>query len=139
INNYFNQKQSLPFYWQDLFSINYRLKNIFDSIIGCTHINQFGPKLLKLFNIETEIIKNFNCFFEEYLNNIKYSREILTNNQLLFKQFKENYFSYISSERIDSSEKIVWFSEYFHNLKIISEQNEMINNNMNKILISSNI
>ena len=76
INNYFNQKQSLPFYWQDLFSINYRLKNIFDSIIGCTHINQFGPKLLKLFNIETEIIKNFICFLEEYLKNIKYSREI---------------------------------------------------------------
>ncbi|HPG30246.1 MAG TPA: hypothetical protein PKY81_03825 [bacterium] len=142
INNsageYFLKNKYLPFYWQDLYNINFRLKNIFDSAAYCINIQKFSPNVIKLLEIEICVLNNFINFFNEYLKNPKYSREVLINNRFLFKQFKSSYSESISKEKIDSFEKVLMFSDYFHNLKIVSEQNEMINLNMNKILVSTN-
>jgi len=128
---------SIPFYWEDLYSIGVCLRKIFNLLImyynkSLIYKNSISFKVL--LNIQLELFDNIKCFFNEYLENKKYARELLKNNRHQLKGSLRSYFDIVNI-RIHDTPAFSGFYEIREVFEKIIEENENIHNLMNKILI----
>jgi len=137
----FKDRSYLPFYWQDLYSVSLCLKRIM------TFLNLYYNKCIifrndfsfsVLFDTEIKMLNNTRSFFEEYLDNRKYVHELLKNNYQEIKNFSHLYLSIVNNKVINQI-NINNFCEISGVFEKINNENENLNNSLNKILIGTNI
>ena len=136
-----DKKYYLPFYWEDMFEVYSNLKKIFailHTFYAERRIYKTRFSFYHFLELEGRVLENVKCFFQEYLTNRKYSKELLKNNQHELKNFTRLYYhgiASISQEREQShitSRLLELFLE-------INTVNSTIQDLLQKILIGTNL
>jgi hypothetical protein len=128
---------STPFYWDDLYSIGVCLRNIFNLLVMYCNkslIYKSDVSYRGILNVQLELFENIKSFFREYLENRKYTWELLKNNSHQLKSYLHVYLEIINS-RMRENPSSTCFYEIRALLERIKSENDSIHNLMNKIMI----
>jgi len=136
-----DKKYCLPFYWEDIFEVYSNLKKIFSGLhtyYAERRIYQAPFSFDRFLELEGLVMENTKCFFQEYLTNRKYSKELLKNNQHELKNFNRLYYHGIASIG-QARERLYIISRILKLFLEINTVNSSIQDLLQKILIETNL
>ncbi len=136
-----DKKFYLPFYWEDMFEVYSNLKKIFATLQAYyaeKRIYKARFSFYHFLELEGRVLENVKCFFQEYLTNRKYSKELLKNNQHELKNFVRLYYYGIASISQEQAQPHIT-SRLLELFLEINTVNNTIQDLLQKILIGTNL
>jgi len=136
-----DRKYSLPFYWEDIYSVFLDLKKLFSLLIvyyNKTCIFKNPKSFSRFFQIQRNILLNAAAFFSEYRNKRLYVAEVLKNNNFEMKNFSKAYFNAVTGI-INFGEESMTCMNILTLFERINEINENLQDSMKKIYIDTNL
>ena len=136
-----DKKQYLPFYWEELYDLYMEIKKIFNSLI--MYFNKRNVlEDTEIFNsfltTQKEVMKNITLFFDEYISNRKYIKELLKNNGVTIKTLSKIHLKIIGNTVFESKDSLLKY-RIIEILESISNIDYTIQDLLNKILLTSGI
>ena len=136
-----DKKQYLPFYWEEIYDLYMEIKKIFNFFI--LYFNKRNvledTEIFNTFLITQKgVMKNITLFFDEYISNRKYVRELLKNNNNAIKTLSTIHLKIISNTIFESKDSLLKY-RIIEILESISTIDYTIQDLLNKILLTSGI
>jgi hypothetical protein len=136
-----DRKLSLPFYWEDIYTVFLDLKKLFSLLV--VYYNKAcifkSPKSFsQFFQIERNILLNIRAFFSEYRKKRLYVGELLKNNNFELKNFSKTYFNAVTGI-INLGQETLAGMNILALFERMNEINENLQGAMKKIYIDTNL
>ncbi len=136
-----DKKYYLPFYWEEIYDLYMKIKKVFSSLLlyfNRRHILEDTQVFNTFLTTEIKVMNNIGLFFDEYISNRKYVRELLKTNGTLIKQLSHIHLQIISNTIFESENSLLKY-RLVEVLENITVTNHSIQDLLNKILLTSAI
>ncbi|MCD6122430.1 MAG: hypothetical protein J7K04_11385 [Spirochaetales bacterium] len=136
-----DKKQYLPFYWEEIYDLYMDIKKIFNFLIlyfNKRNVLEDTEIFNAFLNTQKGVMKNIVLFFDEYISNRKYVRELLKNNNTIIKTLSKMHLKIIGNTIFESRDSLLKY-RIIEILESISTIDYTIQDLLNKILLTSGI